>query len=219
MSCFSALAAAAVAPHQAPPTVCWAALTRALAAHCWLSYLFAHAGLLHALSQQQQAVLDTALASAQTAATLTPVHAAVSPLPGGLWLVLYPILTVVVGENTGLVAGALLSRLQGAGAHRPFPTLSPRKTTVGYAAQVAGSALSAAYLGAPERVCLNIMLGAAFGVVGAAGDLVESLFKRAHERKDAGAWLPGWGGLLDRLDGILFAFPLTFYIYTLFTPY
>ena len=54
-------------------------------------------------------------------------------------------------------------------------------------------------------------IGLVLGVVGQVGDLVESLLKRSVGTKDTGQLIPGHGGLLDRLDGLLFNAPVLFY--------
>jgi phosphatidate cytidylyltransferase len=57
----------------------------------------------------------------------------------------------------------------------------------------------------------SIFAGAVLGVAGQIGDLVESVIKRGFGAKDAGALMPGHGGALDRLDGLLFNAPALFY--------
>jgi phosphatidate cytidylyltransferase len=195
--------AGAVAPAQGPAATAlisaaaWQSLSRALAAHAWLTWPLAHAGLL---------------------------NGAATRAPGGLWPLLAPILVVVAGENAGLVVGAFAR-----GSSHPFPLLSPRKSAAGYRAQLLASAAAGAALAGPVAAgtvpaggAALAAAGAAFGLLlgaaGAAGDLLESLFKRCHSTKDAGTWLPGWGGLLDRLDGILFAVPLTYYALACLVP-
>jgi phosphatidate cytidylyltransferase len=57
-----------------------------------------------------------------------------------------------------------------------------------------------------------VLIGLILGIMGQLGDLFESLLKRACQVKDSGTMIPGHGGILDRLDSLLFAFPLVYYI-------
>jgi phosphatidate cytidylyltransferase len=86
---------------------------------------------------------------------------------------------------------------------RPLSPLSPNKTLGGVAGAIIGAILVLAVLGS---LSLGLVVAAALG--GAAGDLLESMVKRQAGVKDAGAWLPGFGGLLDRLDSLLIVLPL-----------
>ncbi len=88
-------------------------------------------------------------------------------------------------------------------ASRRLTPLSPNKTWGG----VAGALLTAAVI---LLVCNSLSVGwlLAVWLGGIAGDLLESMLKRQHGVKDAGDWLPGFGGLLDRIDSLLIAVPL-----------
>jgi phosphatidate cytidylyltransferase len=60
----------------------------------------------------------------------------------------------------------------------------------------------------PESAWVAAMVGAALGVLGQAGDLLESWLKRIHGVKDSGNLLPGHGGVMDRMDGYVFVLPV-----------
>ena len=87
--------------------------------------------------------------------------------------------------------------------------LSPSKTLAGIAGNVLGAALGVTLL-APDQKWLVLIPVVAIGALW--GDLLESLLKRAASAKDTGAWLPGFGGLLDRIDSLLVVLPLAFLI-------
>ena len=88
-------------------------------------------------------------------------------------------------------------------ARRPLSPLSPNKTVGGAVGALLGAAFVLWLLG-----MLTLPLVVAVGCGGVAGDLLESMVKRGAGVKDAGSWLPGFGGLLDRIDSLLIVLPL-----------
>ena len=102
------------------------------------------------------------------------------------------------------------------GKRKLYPAVSPNKSIEGGLGGLAGAVLAVLIAGVtflPEiGVVDGVVVGLLLGVVGQLGDLFESLLKRACEVKDSGSMIPGHGGLLDRLDSLLFAFALAYYI-------
>lgn len=100
------------------------------------------------------------------------------------------------------------------GRHKLFPEVSPNKTWEGFFGGMAGSIGSLFIVRAvvfPELTVLDCLLvGIAGGILGPAGDLCESMLKRAHQVKDSGTLIPGHGGMLDRVDALLFNGPMVF---------
>lgn len=104
------------------------------------------------------------------------------------------------------------------GRRKLAPRVSPHKTIEGAAAQVVVSVLVALVPVWGTRTVTPLHLagiGLTLGVIGQVGDLAESFLKRAAETKDAGGIIPGHGGLLDRLDSLLFNAPALYYYVTL----
>ncbi len=103
----------------------------------------------------------------------------------------------------------------GFGRRKLYESMSPNKTVEGAVASVVGGALSALLL----KVLLSIpipygqaaVLGLITGSVTIVGDLVESMFKRDAGVKDSGTLIPGHGGILDKIDGVLFAGPVLYW--------
>jgi phosphatidate cytidylyltransferase len=101
------------------------------------------------------------------------------------------------------------------GKHRLYEKVSPKKSIeglLGALAAAAGMALLCRIWFMPAISMGEVVLIAlALAVVGTVGDLVESLFKRAAGVKDSGTLIPGHGGILDRMDSMLFAAPVLYY--------
>jgi len=100
------------------------------------------------------------------------------------------------------------------GRHKMFPRVSPKKTWEGFAGGMAGSvagalATRALDLAGDLRISPGdaVALGLVAAVLGPVGDLAESMLKRAAGVKDSGKLLPGHGGLLDRIDALMFVAP------------
>jgi phosphatidate cytidylyltransferase len=148
----------------------------------------------------------------------------------GAFLLLYLLLLVWVGDISAYFVGRFLGR------HRMSPRISPNKTWEGalasfiasvvvgvllsnYALPISSALLNAHLMErrdgyfALEKPPLGgtLLLSAAVNVAAQLGDLVESLIKRGAGVKDSGAILPGHGGMLDRIDALLFAAPLVWY--------
>ncbi|GIJ45832.1 hypothetical protein Val02_27180 [Virgisporangium aliadipatigenens] len=127
--------------------------------------------------------------------------------PDGHWRVIATLVTVVLSDTGGYVAGVFL------GKHPMAPRVSPKKSWEGFGGSLLASGVGAALM-------LFFMFdvpwwgGLLFGVAVAAsatlGDLAESLLKRDLGIKDMSSLLPGHGGLMDRLDSILFAAPVAY---------
>jgi phosphatidate cytidylyltransferase len=105
------------------------------------------------------------------------------------------------------------------GKHKLYEKISPKKTIEGFLggvvfAVIASYLIATYYIGGKETAQF-IWLGFALivGVFGTIGDLVESKFKRIANVKDSGAIMPGHGGVLDRLDSVIFVAPFIFLFY------
>jgi phosphatidate cytidylyltransferase len=129
--------------------------------------------------------------------------------PIGDELVLYLVGVTWVGETAAYVAGSTFGR------HKLAAVVSPKKTVEGALAQVGASVAAGGALGAWLLPGCGIGLwlgaGALLGVVGQFGDLAESAIKRSAGMKDTGALIPGHGGVLDRIDSLLFNLPAFYY--------
>ena len=102
------------------------------------------------------------------------------------------------------------------GRRKLYPAISPKKTVEGALGGLVGAILGVLLIGSsmlPQLGWLDIIfLGLLLGTAGQLGDLFESFLKRACQVKDSGSIIPGHGGILDRLDSLLFAFPLAYYL-------
>lgn len=122
---------------------------------------------------------------------------------GPKWL-LFALAVVWVGDTAAYFTGRSIGRLKLA------PAISPNKTWEGAAGNVIGALLVAAVFSRwlPMEVGRLVVVAALASVAGQIGDLAESAFKRGAGVKDSGALLPGHGGMLDRIDALIFALPV-----------
>jgi phosphatidate cytidylyltransferase len=108
------------------------------------------------------------------------------------------------------------------GKHKMAPRISPGKTWEGAVAGIIGAVIVSLLflLDTPFRLYIawehTVALGLVIGVFGILGDLTESLLKRNFNVKDSGNLMPGHGGLLDRIDSLLFAGAVVYLYYYLF---
>nr|MDT0661467.1 phosphatidate cytidylyltransferase [Micromonospora sp. DSM 115978] len=129
--------------------------------------------------------------------------------------VLVTLVAVVLSDVGGYAAGVTLGR------HPMAPSVSPKKSWEGFAGSVLATAAGSALL---LSLLLDVapwwgaLFGLAVSVAAVLGDLGESMIKRDLGVKDMSNLLPGHGGMMDRLDSVLFAVPTAYLLLALFAP-
>lgn len=130
-------------------------------------------------------------------------------LPEGVnWLLLI-MLIVMTNDTAAYYTGSMF------GKRRLYEAVSPKKSIEGSLGGLTGGlvgALLAKFTFFPQLSLMDAIVTAlVVGVIGQLGDLFESLLKRSFGVKDSGSIFPGHGGVLDRIDSLLFAAPVTYY--------
>jgi len=134
--------------------------------------------------------------------------------PRGLGWLLLVILVTWLGDTCAYLVG------RAAGRRPLILRISPKKTLEGFVGGLSGAALTGAIavalfgLGVPWWA--GLLAGVTIGAIGVIGDLSQSLLKRQAGIKDSGTLIPGHGGMLDRLDALLFTWTAGWFIATLF---
>lgn len=132
------------------------------------------------------------------------IVASARPGPKVFWL-----LACVIAADTCAYFGG-----RAIGGVKMAPRISPNKTLAGGISGLVGAVVVAAALGRalgwPQGIVELSALGLLIGITAICGDLAESLIKRIFGVKDSGALLPGHGGILDRVDALIFAAPILF---------
>jgi len=135
----------------------------------------------------------------------------------GTALVFYPLVLTWVSDTAGFFVGRAI------GKRKLMPSVSPGKTVAGGVGALVFCMLAswayARWLLVPFaslgiRPAVALVLGLVIGLAVQVGDLVESLLKREGGVKDSSHLVPGHGGVLDRIDSLLFALPVTYFLFT-----
>ncbi len=133
-------------------------------------------------------------------------------LSKGPFIIILAMAATWVPDTLAYLCGRFLGR------NKMIPRLSPGKTWEGFCGGLVGSFLAVYIM---KLLFLNELslidvgtLGLTAGILGPLGDLFESLLKRSAGEKDSGGLLPGHGGILDRIDALIFNIPL-FYFYAI----
>jgi phosphatidate cytidylyltransferase len=134
---------------------------------------------------------------------------------GNLWI-LFLIAVIFVSDTGAFYLGRFF------GAHKLYPSVSPGKTWEGSIGGVLSTLIPVAlfpYFFPLYTFNLSIVtLAVSLSIFGQIGDLAESMIKRSYGVKDSGKILPGHGGMLDRIDGLLFSIPILYIFLTWSIP-
>ncbi len=129
--------------------------------------------------------------------------------PNGVAWIFFLVFIVFLGDAAAFYAGTYLGR------HKLHPAISPGKTIEGAIGGIAANLVAAFVFKSiflPELPNMLVLIFAPLaGIAGQLGDLFESEMKRTSNIKDSGNILPGHGGILDRIDALIFAAPLAYF--------
>lgn len=126
------------------------------------------------------------------------------------WL---PFIIAYMADTGGFFGGMYFGR------HKLAPNLSPKKTVEGAIGGVLAAVLGAlifALIADRSHIVLNLLMGLFGGMISELGDLTASAFKRKMGIKDYSNLIPGHGGVLDRIDSVIFTAPFVYYVIRLF---
>jgi phosphatidate cytidylyltransferase len=132
-------------------------------------------------------------------------------IPAGAWQIATMLLLVVSNDTFGYLVGASF------GKHPMAPKISPKKTWEGFAGSIAGAmavGILASIFVLDKPWWVGVVLAVGMVAASTTGDLAESMVKRELGIKDMSSILPGHGGVMDRLDSIVFASPAAFILFT-----
>ncbi|MBI4339868.1 MAG: phosphatidate cytidylyltransferase [Chloroflexi bacterium] len=177
----------------------------ALGGPLYLGATLAHAVLLRSFPVGAEAAL-------YRSPVLPFLNAPLGRLDQGSELLLLALLSTFAVDTTAFFVGRAIGR------HRLAPKISPGKTWEGAIGGLVGGIAATAGLtqlfGLPFALWEGVLLGGIASIVAQAGDLMESAIKRAHQTKDAGGLIPGHGGLLDRLDSVVYNLVVVYHFST-----
>ncbi len=173
-------------------------------------FVFFFAGMLRK-EDFKDAFLDTAIKTLGLIYIAVPLSYVIllKNLEPGRWWLLFILFVIWANDTFAYFTGKTIGR------HKLSPYVSPNKTVEGAIGGLAGAVIAGYILnkylsmgmGISEVAVLSIILG----VIGIIGDLAESLLKRSAGVKDSGSIIPGHGGVLDRIDSLLFPVPFIYY--------
>lgn len=129
------------------------------------------------------------------------------------YLIIGIFILIWVNDSFAYIVGTLIGRT------KLYPAISPKKTVEGTIGGLLFAVLTAYLMARYEPIVTPsqwIFLSVVIVVMGSLGDLLESKFKRVAGVKDSGAILPGHGGMLDRLDSLIFAAPFAYLCLSIF---
>jgi len=219
---FALLRARGIRPMRLVGVLLAAALFLDVVAPGWLPVPFAPLGALLLLTVTLARGTDFEAVSAAAATLLGAVYLGalggtiaalriLAPVAEGGWRIVLLLGILVFADSVAFFVGHALGR------RRLAPVVSPGKSVEGALGGLVGGvagAFAVRQLGLPDLPLLHAAgLGVAVAAMGIVGDLDESLLKRWAGVKDSGTLFPGHGGMLDRLDSLLFGAPVLYYYF------